>query len=179
MHDSLLVYDNIVFPVRLLSYNGRHTEITAGAAQWVRALVPQAGGWVFESQPRQIQVVKEVGTAPHNRCECLGSLEMIITNVCHSRCSLNAQLPWVPSLGQNLKPFTGKGDASIWMKNSWVGRKTQTNKQNFFLNIFYIFLEGFNPLENCALIWRHRHCDNGLQHFPMLGTHGHWAVGVL
>ena len=29
-----------------------------GGAQWVRTFTPQAEGWVFESQPRQTQVVK-------------------------------------------------------------------------------------------------------------------------
>ena len=31
-------------------------------------------------------------------------------------------------IGQNLQPFTGNGNASIWVKNSRVGRKTP-NKQ--------------------------------------------------
>ena len=34
----------------------------------------------------------------------------------------------MPSTGQNLQPFTGHGDVSIWVKNSRVGRKA-TNKQ--------------------------------------------------
>ena len=42
--------------------------------------------------------------------------------------TLTAQWPWVPSIGQNLLPFTGNGDVSKWMTKSWVGRKT-TNKQ--------------------------------------------------
>ena len=28
-------------------------SLTAAVAQWIRALVPQADGWVFESRPRQ------------------------------------------------------------------------------------------------------------------------------
>ena len=36
----------------------RNVKITAAMAQWVRAFVPQAEGWVFESQPRQNLVVK-------------------------------------------------------------------------------------------------------------------------
>ena len=28
-------------------------DITEAMAQWVRALAPQAEGWVFETQPRQ------------------------------------------------------------------------------------------------------------------------------
>ena len=31
---------------------------TAAVAQWVRAMAPQAEGWVFESQPRHTYVVK-------------------------------------------------------------------------------------------------------------------------
>ena len=41
--------------------------------------------------------------------------------------TLTAQLPWVPSKGQNLHPIIGKGGVSIWVKNSQVRRKT-TNK---------------------------------------------------
>ena len=33
-------------------------------AQGVRAFAPQAEGWVFESQPRQTKVLKQVVTAP-------------------------------------------------------------------------------------------------------------------
>ena len=42
----------------------------------------------------------------------------------------------MPSIDQNLQPFTGNGDVSIWVKNSRVGQKStdrqtskQTNKQ--------------------------------------------------
>ena len=34
----------------------------------------------------------------------------------------------MPSIGQNLQPFIGNGDVSVWVKNSPVGRKN-TNKQ--------------------------------------------------
>ena len=40
------------------------TVYTAAVAQWVRALVPRAEGWVLESQPRQTQVVMKVVKAP-------------------------------------------------------------------------------------------------------------------
>ena len=33
-------------------------EKTAAVAQWARAFASHADGWVFESQPRQTQVVK-------------------------------------------------------------------------------------------------------------------------
>ena len=36
----------------------------------------------------------------------------------------------VPIFGQNLKPFAGNGDVSIWLKNSRVGRKTQNKQTN-------------------------------------------------
>ena len=48
-------------------------------------------------------------------------------NVARSK-TVTAQWPRVPSIAQNLKPFTGSGDVSIWLKISWVGRKTTTNK---------------------------------------------------
>ena len=50
-----------------------------------------------------------------------------VTGVARWR-TLNAQWPWVPSLGQNFKSPTSNGYVSIWMKNSRVGRKTP-NKQ--------------------------------------------------
>ena len=37
-----------------------------GVAQWVRAFAPQAEGWVFESQPRQTQVVTRAMPTWHN-----------------------------------------------------------------------------------------------------------------
>ena len=46
---------------------------------------------------------------------------------------LTFRMRWVPSIGQNWLPFTGNGDVSIWVKNSWVGRQTpnkQTNKNS-------------------------------------------------
>ena len=43
--------------------------------------------------------------------------------------TLTAHWPWVPSIGENLQPFTGKSDFSICVKNSRVGRKTP-NKQS-------------------------------------------------
>ena len=41
---------------------------------------------------------------------------------------LTAQWPWMPSVGQNLHPFIGNVNVSIWVKNSRVGWKLQTNK---------------------------------------------------
>ena len=46
--------------------------------------------------------------------------------------TLNAQ--WVPSIGQNLQPFSGNGDVFKWVKYSRDGQKTpnkQTNKQTY------------------------------------------------
>ena len=38
----------------------------------------------------------------------------------------------MPSIDQNLQPFTGNDDVSNWVKNSWVGRKTPNKGlQNF------------------------------------------------
>ena len=39
----LQVKDNVPF----------YLDLSRAAAQWVRALAPQAVGWMFESQPRQ------------------------------------------------------------------------------------------------------------------------------
>ena len=37
-----------------------HFGLTAMVAQWIRAIVPQTEGWLFESQPGQNLVVKTV-----------------------------------------------------------------------------------------------------------------------
>ena len=60
-------------------------RLIAAVAQWVRALAPQAKGWVFESQSRQALVVKTISdrsTAKHSLIECNGSSEMTIINGC-------------------------------------------------------------------------------------------------
>ena len=67
-----------------------------------------------------------------NRCKCQGISGITIINggpvsqhVRHAKES--AQLPWIPSTGQNLQPFTGNGDVWIWVKKARVWLKT-TNK---------------------------------------------------
>ena len=52
--------------------------------------------------------------------------------------TLTAQWPLVSSIGQYLKPFTGNGDASIWVKNSleWV-ENPRTNKPKIYIIFFY------------------------------------------
>ena len=42
---------------------------------------------------------------------------------------LTAQWPWVQSVGQNLKPFTGETDVSKWANNSHVGCKFKWKKK--------------------------------------------------
>ena len=42
--------------------NSRH--MAAAMSQWVGEFAPQAEGWVFESQLRHTQVVKQVVTTP-------------------------------------------------------------------------------------------------------------------
>ena len=48
----LLLLKDINFSHKSLS-QGEQKQMTAAVAQWVRALAPQAEGWVFESGPRQ------------------------------------------------------------------------------------------------------------------------------
>ena len=50
----------------------------------------------------------------------------------------HAHWPLVPSIGQNLKPFTGYGDVSKWVKNilQW-DVKQQTNKKIFVVNFIF------------------------------------------
>ena len=35
----------------------------------------------------------------------------------------------MPSIGQNLPPFIGNDDVSVWVKNSRVGQKTNKQKE--------------------------------------------------
>ena len=92
-------------------------------ALWVRTLAMQAKGWVFESKPRQTNVIKtsyDSSTAKRSAL-CVARLR-----------TLTAQWPLVLSIGQHLQPFTGNGDVSKWVKNSLVEGRTpnkQTNKQ--------------------------------------------------
>ena len=48
----LLLLKDINFSHKSLS-QGEQKQMVAAVAQWVRALAPQAEGWVFESNPRQ------------------------------------------------------------------------------------------------------------------------------
>ena len=43
-------------------------------------------------------------------------------SVARSR-TLTAQWPWMPSMGQNVKPFIGNGDVSLCVRKCRVGRK--------------------------------------------------------
>ena len=47
-------YSNLITNHKEYTMIGISFLITAAMAQWVRAFVPQAEGWVFESQSRQI-----------------------------------------------------------------------------------------------------------------------------
>ena len=49
----LLLLKDINFSHKSLS-QGEQKQMTAAVAQWVRALAPQAEGWVFESGQRHI-----------------------------------------------------------------------------------------------------------------------------
>ena len=52
--------------------------------------------------------------------------------------SLTAQWPWVSSKSQILKPFTGNGDVSLWVKNSSVGHKTPNKQKNCSDYLLYV-----------------------------------------
>ena len=56
-----------------------------------------------------------------------------------NRCELlTAQWPWVPSIGQNLKPFNGYKDVSIWLKFSsgTIHTKQAYKRNQFFFQDF-------------------------------------------
>ena len=44
--------------IKILTFTPFSNDWVVAVAQWVRVFAPQGEGWVFESQPRQIQVVK-------------------------------------------------------------------------------------------------------------------------
>ena len=46
--------------------------MAVAVAQWVRAFAPQAKGWMFESQPRQMQVVKTGSDSSTVKLSALG-----------------------------------------------------------------------------------------------------------
>ena len=62
------------------------------------------------------------------KCKCHGSSEMTIKtdDPCHSRYGTlknpHCSLAISAEHRSNLQPFTGNGDVSKWVKNSWVGR---------------------------------------------------------
>ena len=47
---------------------------TAAVAQWLRALAPQAEGWVFESKPRQTQVVSTGSDSSTAKRSAIGAM---------------------------------------------------------------------------------------------------------
>ena len=66
-----------------------------------------------------------------------------------------------------LHHFTGNGDISIWMKNSWVGRKKKSmpEKRTTTLNIPYRWLPPVHWLSHdvklakaCVVFWLHHQC---------------------
>ena len=88
-----------------------------------RALAPQAKDWVFEFQPRQTLIVKTGSDSSTAKCSATvvsvtgPRIRPLKTDAsCHSRCdtlkTLTAQWPCVPSIGQDLPPFTGNDDVS-------------------------------------------------------------------
>ena len=77
---------------------------------------------------QSVRVSRDLGDDHYKRIPC------VTVGVACQR-NLTAQWPWVPSIGQNLQPFTGNGDVSIWVTNSRVGPKSPKNKEtNIIVN---------------------------------------------
>ena len=58
---GIYLYNQLIFEFIVEFWTANFNNwITGAMAQWVRALAPQAEGWVFESQLRQTQVVIKV-----------------------------------------------------------------------------------------------------------------------
>ena len=59
---------------------------------------------------------------------------------CHRRCGTlkNPYFSMATSaIGQNMKPFTGNDNVSVWVKNSGVGRKAPKKQKHCFWNNAY------------------------------------------
>ena len=89
-------------------------------AQTVRAFAQHAEGWVFESQPRQNQVVYTGSNSSTVKRSAIG-----VSVTCPQRMAISAEI------GQSLQFFTEKGDVSEYFKNSRMGRKIP-NKQKYW-----------------------------------------------
>ena len=75
---------------------------------------------------------------------------------------LTAQWPWLPSIDQNLQPFTSNGDVSICVKKSWVGGKSPnkqiksyTWKQNKVL--YFTYIPNYNL---CRMVYKNTYLGN-------------------
>ena len=74
--------------------------------------------------------------------------------------TLTAQWAYLPTIGQNLQPFTGNGDVFIWVKNSRVGKKPLKQTKIFStiyigqLCLYDIACQLYNLL--CITIFYHR-----------------------
>ena len=108
---TYIAYD-VDFDFSTLAFTCLSDFKPAVVAQCVRALVPQAEGWVLESQPRQIYVIK---TASDNSTVKRLTIGVIVTGhrrwslytdaPCHSGCNTlknphcsMAPWSWVPSM---------------------------------------------------------------------------------
>ena len=68
------------------------------------------------------------------------------------------------SISQNLQPFTGNGDVSIWVKNSRVGWYCSGGG-------------GIISLQNVSLIMSYPHYKSTAANFlTIVATHGYWAA---
>ena len=113
-------------------------SLTHSPRRWCSRLefASDAAGWVFESQPRQISVVK---TGCDNSTAKRSGTGLSVTGprrwplwmdaTFHSKCNtlknLIVRWPRVLCIVHNLQPFTGDGE-NKWVKNARVGRKTQS-----------------------------------------------------
>ena len=101
--------DFIRFPIIYIKYHWVTLDMLQSRRMWK---ISRPTSW------------KQVVTAP-----LLNARQLVTVCVATWR-TLAAQWPWLPNIhvGQNSQPFKGKGDFSIWVKNS--RRKTLTNKHN-------------------------------------------------
>ena len=76
-----------------------------------------------------VKFTQSYGYTPNTKCCSINGIICVTVGVARER-TLTAQWPWVPSIGQNLQPFTGHGDVSMWLKNSWLGQKSPSKQTN-------------------------------------------------
>ena len=95
---------------------------------------PWTWSWIPGHDRPKVKTVSESTTA---KCLAIdvsvtGSQRCVTVGVACKKIII-AQWPWMLSIGQNLKPISGKDDVSLWGKNSSVGWKTSKKQTLIYM----------------------------------------------